>query len=419
MTAFRTDSRSDRSRRAVSRVTARAPGKIIVTGEYAVMRGAPAVVLAVDRYARVTVTRDQAWNSGSRFGEPAIASCGRPLRDRRGTGFSGCTVRARDLGIECAEFELVGTGVRWRCAEPRLGLVEAVVDELLRAPNQTSRSDAATGGAVGPPALADRWSGLRIELDTGEFFAPGGKLGLGSSAALTVALAGALAAAVGQPTPTLARLVAIHRALQGGRGSGFDIAAARCGGTFVYRDDAAGPVVTPIDWPDGLSWAAVFSGRSGATAPLLAEVAAWARRQPCGAAELFARMTAVAERGAEHLVRANAAAERGAEHLPPGRPANAAAGHLESAIAQYRELMIELGARSGADIVGEDHARLMNLAERSGVLYKACGAGGGDLGVALATDATRLAGFTAGASTMGYAVPAIGPACSGLTVTDV
>ena len=35
--------------------TARAPGKLFVTGEYAVLEGAPALVAAVDRYARVSV----------------------------------------------------------------------------------------------------------------------------------------------------------------------------------------------------------------------------------------------------------------------------------------------------------------------------------------------------------------------------
>jgi mevalonate kinase len=36
-------------------IVARAPGKLVALGEYAVLDGAPAVVLAVDRYVEVTI----------------------------------------------------------------------------------------------------------------------------------------------------------------------------------------------------------------------------------------------------------------------------------------------------------------------------------------------------------------------------
>ena len=36
-------------------LSARAPGKLVALGEYAVLDGAPAVVLALDRYAEVSI----------------------------------------------------------------------------------------------------------------------------------------------------------------------------------------------------------------------------------------------------------------------------------------------------------------------------------------------------------------------------
>ena len=36
-------------------IVARAPGKLVALGEYAVLDGAPAVVLALDRYAEIEV----------------------------------------------------------------------------------------------------------------------------------------------------------------------------------------------------------------------------------------------------------------------------------------------------------------------------------------------------------------------------
>nr|WP_240956422.1 hypothetical protein [Wenzhouxiangella sp. XN79A] len=53
----------------------------------------------------------------------------------------------------------------------------------------------------------------------------------------------------------------------------------------------------------------------------------------------------------------------------------------------------ELQAAIGAEIVTERHRQLLEAADRCGVAYKTCGAGGGDFGIALATDPERLAAF--------------------------
>lgn len=383
----------------VRAVTATAPGKIILMGEYAVLRGAPAVVLAVDRRARVRVRHRIS-------GEQPPQS----------------TVRAPDLGIEAAAWHLSGHGtVRW-AADPavasRLGLVTSVLGGLTRHP---------AAGARGPEA----WPALEIDLDTAEFFAgaagrtpsppwhpstgrgasapqpSGGKLGLGSSAALTVALAAATAAAVGLAEPSLDRLVAMHRGFQGGRGSGFDIAAARYGGVQVYTDPsggaapgsggAAGPSSRPVDLPPEVSWLAVFSGRSGATAPLLAQVAAWGQQRPRERDRLFERMGQEAERGAAAAVAGSAA-------------------DLLAALGRYGELMVELGRRIGVHIVGPEHTRLVELAGDVGVVYKGCGAGGGDLGVALGIEPSALGEFRRRAEGLGYLIPSVTLARDGLTM---
>ncbi len=42
--------------RQQQRITASAPGKLVLSGEYAVLDGAPAICMAVDRRARVTIS---------------------------------------------------------------------------------------------------------------------------------------------------------------------------------------------------------------------------------------------------------------------------------------------------------------------------------------------------------------------------
>lgn len=107
------------------RIRASAPGKLVLIGEYGVLRGGPALVAAVDRRAEVSL-------------EP---------------GAAGIRVTAPQLGLE-------GTPVE---ADPRLRLAAACLDGF---------------------------SG-EVCIDTGALHQDGHKLGLGSSAAVCVALCAA------------------------------------------------------------------------------------------------------------------------------------------------------------------------------------------------------------------------------------
>ena len=130
------------------RVTASAPGKLVLLGEYAVLEGAPALVLAVDRRAHVTLARmyDDIWK---------IVSPTLQLQAR-------LRVRANyTTWVDAAPAELAWTATL-----------------LTRFPQ------------------ARHLTPCRIELDSDAFYldhaGARAKLGLGSSAALTVALLGAL-----------------------------------------------------------------------------------------------------------------------------------------------------------------------------------------------------------------------------------
>ncbi|MEM9057456.1 MAG: hypothetical protein AAGD86_08265 [Pseudomonadota bacterium] len=182
-------------------VDASAPGKLVLTGEYAVLDGAPAVSMAISRRAIVRV-------------EPASDFC------VRAPGFLSGSVR----------FAVDADGrLRWLAGDPdvrrRLALVDRVVAPLL------------AGRAPAPFAL---------RLDTRAFFAADGrKLGLGSSAALTAALSAALTRHLGLPAQTpdafLAAALERHRRVQGGRGSGVDLATSLHGGVIEYTLERAAP----------------------------------------------------------------------------------------------------------------------------------------------------------------------------------
>lgn len=345
------------------RIAASAPGKLVLLGDYAVLDGAPALAVAVDRRARVTLeTRDD------------------DLVD----------IAAPDLGITAARARLDAHGaLQW--ASPadaeRLGLVAKVWAAL-----------AAAGLAP--------CTGMHLCLDTSGFFeataAGRNKLGLGSSAALTVALAAALARAAGRPfdasAPWLARLVAWHGAWQGGRGSGVDIAASLAGGLIVYRrgDAAAPPSITPVAWPPaGASCAFVWSHQAVSTAGYLARLEAWRQAH---AADYAARM------GELRTL---------AESIPAALRGDAAG--IVALVGAYGAALQRFAQASGLAIFSPEQCQVAELARRAGVAFKPCGAGG-DFGVLVADAAPQLervrrAMMAAGLCVEGLAMEPSGAQC--------
>lgn len=313
-------------------VTASAPGKVVLLGEYAVLDGAPALVLAVDRRARVTL---------------------------RQTGEPWCTVDAPSLGISAAACRLGSTGrIEWSRGQrtsARLALVATVLADV---------------AAAGPPPT------FHAVLDTDAFFDRRAKLGLGSSAALTVALSAALRSLAGQPSPRAEQLIELHRQQQGGRGSGLDIAAARYGGALTYQLTAAGPVTTPVALSAQVCWCCVWTGRPAATGPLLQHMARWREHEPGRYARLMSALTRTADAGAAAVRAGDAAA-------------------LIAAVRGYGTQLAELGTASGTDIVTREHREIAAMAAASDVAYKSSGAGGGDIGIAVSTDPGRLRDFRA------------------------
>ncbi len=333
------------------RITASAPGKLVLLGEYAVLEGAPALVIAVDRRARVTLDpmHGNAW-------EIASPTLGLHARLRVGPG-----------------------GVDW-CGTParELSWLASLFAQLPFA------------AALLP---------CRVELDSDAFFLerPGErvKLGLGSSAALTVALLGALHACAGRPAPTLAECISVHRAIQHGRGSGIDTAAALAGGLSRFQLPGGTPECVPLQLPRGLRWCCVFSGRPASTEEMLGAVAAWHERDPSGHAARMGELATISSRGVDAVVGHDAAS-------------------FLSSLDDYAQALARFGEAGGVDIASRGHRLLAALAAECDAVYKSCGAGGGDVGVTFAMDDMRLREFTKRATEAGFTTIDLGADPRGL-----
>ncbi|HEY1813061.1 MAG TPA: hypothetical protein VGG74_12010 [Kofleriaceae bacterium] len=313
---------------------ATAPGKLILTGEYAVLDGASALVIAVDR--RVVARR----HTGPRGSSPFLV---------------------------------------------------AVADEI-----------AARYGADHPATRA----AMEVVVDSRAFFLGTTKLGLGSSAAVTVAATALALATMNDKVPVVDRAAvqaiaaAAHASAQSARprtaaaelsrrtrtpsrsdlsaqldseaasnvrGSGADIASAVHGGVIAFQKSE----VTRLAWPSGVVLLPFFTGAAADTAELVASVAA------ARAADRVAVDAALAA-----VAKASRAACQACESRAPEIAANA----LMAALALAANATDQLAAATGLPLVPRCVLDARAVLAKCNGTAKTTGAGGGDVAIAVIPD---------------------------------
>lgn len=234
-----------------------------------------------------------------------------------------------------------------------------------------------------------------VLVDSAAFTLHGKKLGLGSSAAVTVAAVGAVlelaGLAVADNRPLCFSLAErAHRAAQGGIGSGADVAAAVHGGLIQYRRPPGGyPVVESMRLPPDLRLVVFAEGKPAATPDLVRAVRAFGETDPRGYAEVMRPLREQAELFVEELAAGNLAAV------------------LETARA-YGAGLMELGGRAAIEIVTPRFELASELALNLGGVAKPSGAGGGDVGIALFADSAAARTFSTRLTQLGLQLIDVG-----------
>lgn len=335
-------------------VVRRAPGKLFVAGEFAVVEpGVLAILVAVDRYVTVTVSA-LALSDLDGDADVAVASDLRPGR------------------------------VRWRWRDGRLapcgpedekragGLthVVAAIEVVARL--------LAERGLAAPSLSVSVGSGLHDN---------GTKLGLGSSGAVTVAAVAAVASRCGLELSRESRfrLAMIATAGLDVRASGGDLAAGTWGGWITYRapDRAAvldlarrrgveealrapwpGFEVRRLPPPDGLALEVGWTGAPASTTALVSDL----YRRPWRGGPSHRRFVAAST---DAVTAAVSALEKG------DGPA------LQEQIRCVRRELARLDDEVGLGVFTPRLTALCAAAEAVGGAAKPSGAGGGDCGIAL------------------------------------
>ena len=326
----------------MKRIRATAPGKAVLLGEYAVLEGAPALSMAVDRHAWVEIETCRA---------------------------NECHMAAPQFGIEPVSFAVEPDGrIEWDVSSPgwsRLSRTANLFTFLYGLVTERF-------GEPGPFRLRVDTTALFLERPEGSV-----KLGLGSSSAVAVAMDAALRQfAGGQHQPGLSmrslnRLLKPYRRGQDGFGSGIDLATSLCGGVIRYQR-GQGPVsVARVSLPENLSLAFVWTGQEASTTEMLRGFQQWRQESPDQSRQLLDAMGRVCE-----------TAQTAVSH-----------GDSEALMEQFRDygrLMGKMGSLAGLAIVSPVHAQIADECERQGLVYKPCGAGAGDLGMVATTEPAKL-----------------------------
>ncbi|GAB0108488.1 phosphomevalonate kinase [Nocardia sp. JMUB6875] len=332
-------------------ITAHAPGKLFIAGEYAVVEpGYPAVVVAVDRCASVTVRQGET-------GDGVVLRS-----DLHGGIALRCTRKAHRL--------VPADGGDWRDSHFAAVLAAARVVERLAV--EQGRS---------PMSL--RLSVISRHLAAGD----GRKFGLGSSAAVTVATVTAVSTCYGLNLSDMDRyrLAMLATIALNPNASGGDIAASTWGGWLAYqtpdrqqisdlltRHGVSATVrsewprlrVRPLTTPRGLRLCVGWTGEPVSTTTMVTR----ARNTDWRKGRCYNDFLAASSSSVQLLIDAIEAGDIAA---------------VQHQIRYSRRVLTALDTATGLGIMTPQLETLCTIAESVGAAAKPSGAGGGDCGIAI------------------------------------
>jgi len=314
------------------------PGKIVISGEYAVLDGAPAIVSTLKQKVNITIQKS----------------------DKNHNIYTTSVLQ----GVFPFTMD-DDANVLWLEADPGVfGLLLQHAFKILK------------------PKLKEN---LWIAVDSSEFFrttkdGTAIKLGIGSSAAVSVGITQALSqyqAIRSSPENLLSQANSIHQGLQGKQGSGIDVACcfADQGVIECTKDSVKNHTWSILSWPNGLHLKALTTSQYGSTNRLVANYQRASNLYPKefnSALDQFLEIT------------------QSLSHAWKSEDVDLIIDLLRA----YDVHIKKLDKIGGIGIYTQVHADIQNIASTHNVFYKPSGAGGGDIGLAFSSSLDALSDFS-------------------------
>jgi len=314
------------------------PGKIVVSGEYAVLDGAPAIVSTLKQKVNITIQKS----------------------DKNHNIYTTSVLQ----GVFPFTMD-DDANVLWLEADP--GVFGLLLQHAFKILN---------------PKLKEK---LWIAVDSSEFFrttkdGTAIKLGIGSSAAVSVGITQALSqyqAIRSSPENLLTQANSIHQGLQGKQGSGIDIACcfADQGVIECTKDSVKNHTWSILNWPNGLHLKALTTSQYGSTNKLVANYQRASNLYPKefrSALDQFLDIT-------QSLSNAWKSED---------------VDLIIDLLSAYDAQIKKLDKIGDIGIYTQVHADIQNIASTHNVFYKPSGAGGGDIGLAFSSSLDALSDFS-------------------------
>ena len=314
------------------------PGKIVISGEYAVLDGAPAIVSTLKQKVNITIQKS----------------------DKNHNIYTTSVLE----GVFPFTMD-DDANVLWLEADPGVfGLLLQYAFKILK------------------PKLKEK---LRIAVDSSEFFRTTNdgvaiKLGIGSSAAVSVGITQALSQYQdirSSPENLLTQANSIHQGLQGIQGSGIDVTCcfADQGVIECTKDSVKNHTWSILNWPNGLHLKALTTSQYGSTNRLVANYQRASNLYPKefrSALDQFLDIT-------QSLSNAWKSED---------------VDLIIDLLRAYDVQIKKLDKIGSIGIYTQVHEDIQNIASRHNVFYKPSGAGGGDIGLAFGSSLDALSDFS-------------------------
>ena len=316
------------------------PGKVVISGEYAVLDGAPAIVSTLKQKVNITIQKS----------------------DKNHNIYTTSVLQ----GVFPFTMD-DDANVLWLEADPGVfGLLLQHAFKILK------------------PKLKEN---LWIAVDSSEFFrttkdGTAIKLGIGSSAAVSVGITQALSQYQdirSSPENLLTQANSIHQGLQGIQGSGIDVTCcfADQGVIECTKDSVKNHTWSILNWPNGLHLKALTTSQYGSTNRLVANYQRASNLYPKefrSALDQFLDIT-------QSLSNAWKSED---------------VDLIIDLLRAYDVQIKKLDKIGDIGIYTQVHADIQNIASTHNVFYKPSGAGGGDIGLAFSSSLDALSDFSDG-----------------------
>jgi phosphomevalonate kinase len=351
------------------KISATAPGKLVLLGEYAVLENSPAIVTAVNR--RATITIEQTGQDISLLNLPH-------LKDSVPLDVDGAMIKPLVTSKSQLTTEVVNRVV---------SMLNRIIEKEIQ--------------------VKTAFHGVKLTIDSSDFFSTENnvKLGLGSSAAVTVGLLAAVRKHINAAWTNKNALMHVgyrqHNESQHQAGSGIDIAASVFGGVLRYRAKtnaaAFSPVIKKVSVPEDLQMGFVWTGRAASTVSFLKRLKDFKINKPTDYNRSMRWLVRLAQAGCQAFEQSDTT-------------------KFLQTVERFYHCLEDLGNASRIPIISNNHRRIARIIYQNGGYYKPSSAGGGDFGIIFSNQKSRIDRITNLVENAGFSFPKLSVSADGVCV---